>query len=123
MSREQRKRERRRRAHLRIRGSISGSAARPRLAVFKSGRYIYAQIIDDLNGTTLAQANSRESDIKSKAEGGAKTVRAARLVGETVGERAKEAGIDCVVFDRGGYIYHGRVKELAEGARSKGLRF
>ncbi len=123
MSKEQQKRERRKRAHLRIRGSISGSAARPRLAVFKSAKYIYAQVIDDLSGTTLAQANSRESDIRSKAEGGAKTVGAARLVGETLGERAKEAGIDSVVFDRGGYIYHGRVKELADGARSKGLRF
>ena len=123
MIKAQRKRERRRRAHLRIRGSVSGSESRPRLAVFKSGRYIYAQVIDDLNGTTLVQANSKESDIAGKSEGGPKTVGAARMVGEVVAERAKEAGIESVVFDRGGYIYHGRVKELAEGARSKGLRF
>ncbi|MEJ2085503.1 MAG: 50S ribosomal protein L18 [Acidobacteriota bacterium] len=123
MNKVQRKRERRRRAHLRIRGSISGSGTRPRLAVFKSGRYIYAQVIDDLQGTTLVQANSGESSIRSKVEGGPKTVGAARAVGEAVGERAKEVGIERVVFDRGGYIYHGRVKELAEGARSKGLRF
>ena len=123
MSKAKQKRERRKRAHYRIRGSISGSAARPRLAVFKSGRYIYAQVIDDLNGTTLVQANSKEGDIRGKAEGGPKTVSAARLVGETVGSRAKEVGIESVVFDRGGYIYHGRIKELAEGARAKGLRF
>jgi large subunit ribosomal protein L18 len=123
MNKEQRKRARRERAHLRIRGSISGSESRPRLAVFKSGRYIYAQVINDLQGTTLVQANSRESGIRSKIEGGPKTVGAARAVGEAVGERAKEAGIERVVFDRGGYVYHGRVKELAEGARSKGLRF
>jgi large subunit ribosomal protein L18 len=93
------------------------------LAVFKSGKYIYAQVIDDLNGTTLVQANSREGDIRAKVEGSPKTLGAARLVGETLGERAKKVGIESVVFDRGGYIYHGRVKELAEGARSKGLRF
>ena len=123
MNKVQRKRARRERAHLRIRSSISGSASRPRLAVFKSGRYIYAQVIDDVQGTTLVQANSRESGIRSKVEGGPKTVGAARAVGEVVGERAKEAGIERVVFDRGGYVYHGRIKELAEGARSKGLRF
>lgn len=123
MIRAQRKRERRKRAHFRIRGSISGSTARPRLAVFKSAKFIYAQVIDDMNGTTLVQANSREGDIRSKAEGSAKTLGAARLVGEMLADRAKKLGIESVVFDRGGYIYHGRVKELAEGARSKGLRF
>jgi large subunit ribosomal protein L18 len=123
MIKAQRTRERRKRAHFRIRASISGSPARPRLAVFKSAKYIYAQVIDDLSGKTLVQANSREGDIRSRIEGGPKTLGAARLVGETLGERAKKLGIESVVFDRGGYIYHGRVKELAEGARSKGLRF
>ena len=93
------------------------------MAVFKSGKYIYAQVIDDQHGATLAQANSRESDVQSRAEGGANTVGAARAVGETIGERAKQAGVEQVVFDRGGYIFHGRVKELAEGARAAGLRF
>ncbi len=123
MDKAQQKRQRRQRAHHRVRATISGSSERPRLTVFKSAKYIYAQVIDDAKGTTIAQANSRESDIQSKVKGGAKTLGAARMVGEVVGDRAKEAGIESVVFDRGGYVYHGRVKEVAEGARSKGLRF
>ena len=123
MDKAQQKRQRRQRAHFRVRANISGSSARPRLTVFKSAKYIYAQIVDDDKGTTIAQANSRETDIQSKVEGGAKTLGAARMVGEVVGDRAKKAGIESVVFDRGGYVYHGRVKEVAEGARSKGLRF
>jgi large subunit ribosomal protein L18 len=91
--------------------------------VFKSGRYVYAQLIDDQSGSTLAQANSKESDLRSKIEGGAASKAAARLIGETIAERAKDKGIERCVFDRGGYIYHGKVKELAEGARSKGLQF
>jgi len=106
-----------------VRGTIAGSTARPRLAVFKSGRYIYAQVIDDAKGETLVQANSREGEAQAKIEGGAKTKAAARVVGEMIGERAQSKGIDSVVFDRGGYQYHGRVKEVAEGARSKGLKF
>jgi len=117
------KRIRRKRAHARIRNRVSGTAERPRLAVFKSGRYVYAQLIDDQNGSTLAQANSKESDLLSKIEGGAASRAAARLIGETIAERAKDRGIERCVFDRGGYIYHGKVKELAEGARSKGLEF
>ena len=123
MEKAQRKLQRRQRAHLRVRGTIQGSAERPRLAVFKSSRYIYAQVIDDHKGKTLVQANSRESEIQGKFEGGPTTKSAARSVGEVVGERAKEKGIETVVFDRGGYQYHGRVKEIAEGARSKGLKF
>jgi large subunit ribosomal protein L18 len=117
------KRIRRKRAHARIRSRVSGTAERPRLAVFKSGRYVYAQLIDDQSGSTLVQANSKESDLRSKIEGGAASKAAARLIGETIAERAKDKGIESCVFDRGGYIYHGKVKELAEGARSKGLQF
>ena len=117
------KRVRRQRAHSRIRGRVSGTAERPRLAVFKSGRYVYAQLIDDLVGSTLAQANSKEADLRAKIEGGAASKAAARLIGETIAERAKAKGIERCVFDRGGYIYHGKVKELADGARSKGLKF
>ena len=123
MDRAQRKRQRRQRAHIRVRGRVVGSSDRPRLAVYKSARYIYAQIIDDQKGETLVQANSREGEAKGKFEGGAKTKSAARLVGELIGERAKGKGIETVVFDRGGYQYHGRVKEVADGARSTGLEF
>ncbi len=117
------KRVRRVRAHQRIRRKVWGTAERPRLAVYKSTRYVYAQLINDDLGHTLAEASSREGDIAKKAEGSGSTRSAARLVGETVAERAKASGVDKVVFDRGGYIYHGKVKELAEGARAKGLDF
>jgi large subunit ribosomal protein L18 len=117
------KRVRRVRAHQRIRRKVWGTAERPRLAVYKSTRYVYAQLINDDLGHTLAQASSREEGIAKKAEGSGSTKSAARLVGEVVAERAKTSGVDKVVFDRGGYIYHGKVKELAEGARAKGLEF
>ena len=117
------KRNRRLKAHKRIRSRVAGTPARPRLAVFKSGRYVYAQLIDDLSGSTLIQANSTEADLRNRLESGGKSRAAARLIGETIAERAKEQGIERCVFDRGGYIYHGRIKELAEGARSKGLAF
>jgi large subunit ribosomal protein L18 len=123
MDKAQKKLQRRKRAHQRVRGTIQGSSERPRLAVFKSSRYIYAQVIDDQKGETLVQANSREAEAQGKFEGGGTTRSAARCVGEIVGERAKSKGIESVVFDRGGYQYHGRVKEIAEGARSKGLKF
>jgi large subunit ribosomal protein L18 len=93
------------------------------LAVFKSLKYIYAQVIDDSSGATLAQANSGELELRKKLAGATKAKQAARLVGEIVAERAQSQGIGSVVFDRGGYIYHGKVKEVAEGARSKGLKF
>ena len=105
--------------HIRVRGKISGTPERPRLNVYRSNANIYAQIIDDVNGVTLAAAASNEKDF----EGAAGNKEAARKVGKMVAERAKAKGIDTVVFDRGGYIYHGRVAELAEGAREGGLEF
>jgi len=117
------KRQRRANAHRRLRVRIHGTAERPRLAVYKSLRYVYAQVIDDQSGRTLAQASSREAEVQGALEGSAKSRSAARAVGEIVAERAKAQGIGRVVFDRGGYIYHGKVKEVAEGARGKGLEF
>jgi large subunit ribosomal protein L18 len=115
------KRERRRRAHLRVRRTVHGTTERPRLAVFKSLRYVYAQVIDDQRGVTLAAASSLEPGFE--VEGSRSSKAAARQVGEAVAKRAKEAGIEQVVFDRGGYRYHGKVRELAEGARDEGLDF
>lgn len=117
------KRQRRRRAHLRVRRKVRGSAERPRLAVFKSLRYVYAQLIDDDAGITLAAASSREDAVRGDLSGSAGSKEAARKVGEAIGERAKGLGLESVVFDRGGYVYHGKVREVAEGARSAGLSF
>lgn len=114
---------RRKRAHQRLRSRVSGTTERPRLAVFKSLKHIYAQVIDDQNGVTLAQASTLDPEVKGKLEAGSGNKAAARLVGETIGARAQEKGLSSVVFDRGGYIYHGKIKEVAEGARSKGLDF
>ena len=111
-SRDALRRKRHERLHLRI----SGSADRPRLSVFRSAKWIYAQVIDDTTGRTLAAASSRESGI-----GGANKVDVARSVGRALAERAKAAGVSSVVLDRGGYQYHGRVRSLAEGAREGGL--
>ena len=105
--------------HQRVRGKVSGTPERPRLSVFRSEKHIYAQIIDDVHGKTLVSASSVEKDF----EGLGSNKEAARKVGKTVAERAVKAGIEEVVFDRGGYIYHGRVMELAEGAREGGLKF
>ena len=105
--------------HRRVRGKISGTAECPRLNVFRSANNIYAQIIDDIKGVTLAAASSLDKDFDGK--GGNKE--AARKVGGLLAKRAKEKGIEQVVFARGGYLYHGRVKELAEGAREGGLKF
>jgi large subunit ribosomal protein L18 len=116
------KRDRQLRAHRRARQRVRGTAARPRLAVHKSLKYIYAQVIDDDLGRTLAQASSRESDIRTALKAGTASKEAARVVGETIAKRAKDTGVEAVVFDRGGVIYHGRVKELAEAARAQGLR-
>ena len=104
--------------HARVRGKISGTPERPRLAVYRSNANISAQIIDDVNGVTLVSASSYEKGF----EGGSNK-EAARKVGNTLAQRALEKGISAVVFDRGGYIYHGRVSELAEGAREGGLKF
>ena len=113
------KNEARLRRHRRVRNKISGTAARPRLDVFRSAKHIYAQVIDDVAGNTLVSASSLDKEIEGN--GGNKT--AARAVGKLVAERCKAKGIDTVVFDRGGYLYHGRVAELAEGAREGGLEF
>ena len=107
------------RRHKRVRGKISGTAERPRLNVFRSSANIYAQIIDDVKGVTLVAASSLDKEFNGN--GGNKE--AARKVGEMIAKRAAEKGISQVVFDRGGYIFHGRVKELAEGAREGGLKF
>lgn len=109
------------RRHARVRKSISGTAARPRLNVYRSLKNIYAQVIDDESGTTLVSASTLDKELKNLGYGGNKT--AAREVGKLVGKRALAKGIKQVTFDRGGYLYHGRVKELAEGAREVGLDF
>ena len=105
--------------HIRVRGKISGTPERPRLNVFRSNANIYAQIIDDVNGVTLASASTLDKEF----EGAAGNCEAAKKVGLKVAERAKDKGISEVVFDRGGYIFHGRVAALAEGAREGGLEF
>ena len=114
--------ESRRRIRSRIRRRLKGSGERPRLAVFKSGRHIYAQVIDDATGATIAHASSLDPSLKGEKKSGANRETATR-VGTLVAERAKEKGIARVVFDRGGYIYHGKVKALAEAARQGGLEF
>lgn len=114
--------EARGRVRIRIRHKLRGSAERPRLAVFKSGRHIYAQVIDDATGSTLAHASSLDATVREKAKIGA-NVAGARRVGQLVAERAKQKGIARVVFDRGGYIYHGKIKALADAAREGGLEF
>ena len=105
--------------HIRVRGKISGTPECPRLNVFRSNANIYAQIIDDVNGVTLVAANTLEKDF----EGATGNIEAAKKVGTVLAERAKAKGIEDVVFDRGGYLYHGRVAALAEGAREGGLNF
>jgi|SRR5688572_22047756 large subunit ribosomal protein L18 len=110
------------RIHERIRKRLSGTPARPRLAVFRSNKHIYAQVIDDAKGTTLTAASSLDVDAKKDIKHGG-NVAAAKAVGKLVAERAKAKGIDAVLFDRGGYIYHGRVKALADAAREAGLKF
>ncbi len=113
-------RELRRAVHKRIRKKISGTTERPRLAVFRSLNHIYAQVIDDSSGKTIASASTTEPDFRTRYGG---NVAAAKEIGKIIAERAKEKGITRVVFDRGGYIYHGRVRNLAEGAREGGLEF
>ena len=105
--------------HVRVRGKISGTPERPRLNVFRSNANIYAQIIDDVNGVTLVSANTLEKGF----EGATGNAEAAKKVGAVLAERAKEKGIEEVVFDRGGYVYHGRIAALADGAREAGLKF
>ena len=114
------KRTARIRRHRRVRKKVAGTAARPRLAVFRSNRHIYAQLIDDVAGHTVAAASTVEKDLKDNNPG---TVDAARAVGTLVAERAKQAGVEAVVFDRGGFRYHGRVAAVADAVREAGLEF
>ena len=113
------KTERRQRIKFRIRKIVSGTAAKPRLSVFRSNKEIYAQIIDDVNGVTLLAASSRDKGIDTKGTSSDVAV----AVGKAIAEKAIKAGIETITFDRGGYLYHGRVKSLAEGARAAGLKF
>ncbi len=115
-------RELRLRRHARLRKRVKGSTARPRLSVFRSNIHIYAQVIDDTSGRTLAAASSKDRSLTGSLGGKNKTERA-QAVGKLVAERAKEAGVEQVVFDRGGYPYHGRIQALADAAREGGLSF
>jgi large subunit ribosomal protein L18 len=112
------KSDRRQRIRFRIRKIVSGTTARPRLSVFRSNKEIYAQLIDDVSGVTLLAASSREKGVNKGTN-----VEIASAVGKLIAEKAVAAGIDTVTFDRGGYLYHGRIQSLAEGARSAGLKF
>jgi large subunit ribosomal protein L18 len=113
------KSERRQRIKFRIRKIVSGTATNPRLSVFRSNKEIYAQLIDDLNGVTILAASSRDKGVNAKGT----NVEVANAVGKLIAEKALKAGIESVTFDRGGYLYHGRIKSLAEGARAAGLKF
>lgn len=122
MAKKNSKNDRRLTRHARVRKDVSGTPERPRLCVYRSLKNISVQVIDDVNGKTLVAASSLDKDIKAEAAyGGNKD--AAKLVGLAVGKKALAAGIETVCFDRGGYLYHGRVKELADGAREAGLKF
>ena len=112
----------RKRRHVRVRKTITGTAETPRMSVYRSTTNIYVQLIDDVNGVTLTSASTLEKAVKGQIAGKTKT-EAAKIVGQPVGERAKEKGIEAVVFDRGGYLYTGRVQALADGARDAGLKF
>jgi large subunit ribosomal protein L18 len=116
------KNELRKKRHYRSRRNLSGTPERPRLCVYRSLNNIYAQIIDDVNGVTLASASTMEKDLKAEVAG-KNGVEAAAIVGKAIGTRAKEKKIEAVVFDRGGYVYTGRVASLADGAREAGLKF
>ncbi|MGH8923059.1 MAG: 50S ribosomal protein L18 [Acidimicrobiia bacterium] len=111
--------DQRRRRHRRVRKFVSGDATRPRLAVYRSNRYIYAQVIDDQTGRTVAAASSLEADLRDRKL----SVDTASEVGKLIASRAKVAGVETVVFDRGGFAYHGRLKALADAARESGLNF
>lgn len=113
------KTERRQRIQFRIRKIVNGTATKPRLAVFRSNKEIYAQLIDDVNGTTLLAVSSRDKGVDAKGT----KIEIANAVGKAVAEKALKAGFETVTFDRGGNLYHGRVKSLAEGAREAGLKF
>ncbi len=122
MVNKQSRSEVRRKKHVRLRNRFAGTAERPRLAVFRSNNHMYAQIIDDSAGHTLVSASTVEKEIRSELEN-TDTVDAAAYVGTVIGKRALEKGIETVVFDRGGFIYHGKIKALADAAREAGLKF
>ncbi len=113
------KQDRRQRLRFRIRKTVSGTVQRPRLAVFRSNKEIYAQLIDDVSGKTITAASSRDKDIDASK---ANKIEAAKLVGKAIAEKAVKAGVDTISFDRGGYLYHGRGKSLADSARESGLK-
>ncbi|TBL69203.1 50S ribosomal protein L18 [Paenibacillus thalictri] len=108
--------------HLRVRKKIQGTVERPRLNIFRSSKHMYAQLIDDVAGVTIASASTQDKDLKASIGNGG-NVESARQVGALIAQRAKEKGIDKIVFDRGGYLYHGRVQALADAAREAGLEF
>ncbi len=112
----------RRRIHKRIRQKISGDANRPRLCIYRSLKFIYAQVVDDTKGETLVAASTAEKNVRGDLKRGG-NIQASKAVGKTIAERAKAKGIEAVVFDRGGYLYHGRIKAVAEAARESGLKF
>lgn len=112
----------RQRIHRRMRQTLAGSEDRPRLCVFRSVKHIRAQVIDDVKGHTLAAASSLDADVKKQIKGGG-NIASAKVVGKVIAERAKAAGVETVVFDRGGYQYHGRIQALADAAREAGLKF
>lgn len=110
--------ERRTRIKHRIRKIVSGTATKPRLSVFRSNKEIYAQLVDDVNGVTIASVSSRDKDIKATSK-----VEAATAVGKAIADKATKAGVESIAFDRNGYLYHGRIKVLADAAREAGLKF
>jgi large subunit ribosomal protein L18 len=116
------KNKKRQKRHMRLRNKIQGTPERPRLNIFRSSMNIYAQVIDDTQGFTIASASSKDKEIAEKVNGLNKT-EAAKIVGQEVAKNAMEKGVETVIFDRGGYLYHGRVKSLADGARESGLKF
>ena len=109
--------------HRRVRKKIQGTSAKPRLSVFRSLKHIYAQVIDDTTGTTLIAISTETPAVRDKLEAGMNRITQSKLVGQALGEKAKEQGISHIAFDRGGYLYHGRVKALADGVRESGLEF
>ena len=109
--------------HRRVRKKIQGTSAKPRLSVFRSLKHIYAQVIDDTTGTTMIAMSTETPAVRDRLEAGMNRIAQSKLVGQALGEKAKEQGISQIAFDRGGYLYHGRVKALADGVRESGLEF
>ena len=123
MSKTSRRTQMRKQRHLRVRKKVSGTGNRPRLCVYRSAKHIYAQVVDDASGVTLAAASTLSPDVKDKLGDDMDKSAQSKVVGLVIGEKARDKGIENLAFDRGGYLYHGRVKALAEGARESGLTF